>query len=155
MPGGQAGGVSFRAGVVIVIRHPFDGRVMAFERANPAGQWQLPQGGLDVGERPYEAALRELAEETGLTAQDVSLVEEFPEWLAYEWPEGVSSTKTRRGTRLGQVHRWFVFVANSVHIMAIPDEREFVDWAWVEPSWLIDNVAEFRRPAYRKVLGPR
>ena len=58
-------GPHFRAGVVAVVRRD-DGLVMAFERADLPGQWQLPQGGLEAGESPVEAAWRELAEETGL-----------------------------------------------------------------------------------------
>ena len=55
----------FRAGVVIAVRRD-DGQLLAFERADVPGQWQLPQGGLETAERPVEAAWRELGEETGL-----------------------------------------------------------------------------------------
>ena len=56
----------FRAGVVIVVRHPDGERILAFERADSPGSWQLPQGGLHRGESPIEGAWRELGEETGL-----------------------------------------------------------------------------------------
>src|SRR5688572_24042746 len=75
----------FRAGVVVVVRHP-DGRILAFERSDVAGSWQLPQGGLIDHEEPIEAAWRELMEETGLGEEHVVARAEFPDWVAYEWP---------------------------------------------------------------------
>jgi putative (di)nucleoside polyphosphate hydrolase len=59
----------------------------------------------------------------------------------------------KHGKRIGQVQRWFVFDALSGDIQPVPDGREFVAWRWVEPSWLVEHVIEWRRDAYRKVLG--
>ncbi len=153
MPGGQAGGVHFRAGVVIVVRHPIHDLVMAFERATPPGQWQLPQGGIDQGETPLDAAWRELGEETGLRHGDVEYLDEFPEWLAYQWPPGVSPQKTRGGVRLGQVHRWFYFETRTVDVVPTPDGDEFVAWRWASTEWLIANVTEFRKANYARGLA--
>ena len=136
----------FRANVVAVITDR-RGRVMAFERTDLEGQWQLPQGGIDDGERPLDAAWRELEEETGLSAAEVELVGEFPEWTAYEWPSG-----PRRNGRMGQCQRWFTFLVRDESVVPTPDGREFGDWKWVERRWLIDNVVEFRRPSYERVL---
>lgn len=137
----------FRAGIVAVVRRS-DGMVLAFERVDVAGNWQLPQGGLETAERPVDAAWRELEEETGLGPADVELCGEHPDWLLYEWPVDVVGD----GARLGQVHRWFFFAARSDDVEPIPDGREFRAWQWVEPSWLADNVVPFRRPAYRAAL---
>ena len=57
------------------------------------------------------------------------------------------------GARLGQVHRWFELRVRDDDIEPRPDGREFRAWQWVTPAWLVDNVVEFRRPAYRQVLG--
>jgi putative (di)nucleoside polyphosphate hydrolase len=138
----------FRAGVVIVVRRD-DGRVLAFERVDQPGQWQLPQGGLEPGESPDEAAWRELGEETGLRPADVELVGEHPDWVAYEWPPDVVAG----GNRLGQVQRWFFFRLGDDSIEPMPVGREFQSWRWAEPAWLIDQVVPFRRPAYETVLG--
>ena len=140
-------GPSFRAGVVIVVRRS-DGDVLAFERADVAGSWQLPQGGLDEGETPLEAAWRELEEETGLGAGEVRFVGEHPEWTVYELPPA-----SRRPARLGQVHRWFFFEVIDDNVVPTPDGHEFVDWRWMSPADLLDTVVEFRRPSYRQVLG--
>ena len=142
------GSLHFRAGTVAVVRDSH-GRVLAFERSDRRGQWQLPQGGIDAGESPVEGVWRELREETGLTPDEVHLVDEYPEWTAYEWPEGVK----QRGQRLGQVQRWFFFQINDDRTAPTADGVEFVDWKWVEVDWLIEQVVDFRLASYQRVLG--
>lgn len=144
---------TFRAGVVIVVRHPDLHQVLVFARTDAPDSWQLPQGGLDVGETPIEGAWRELFEETGLGEEHVIARAEYPQWVAYEWPDEVKATHGRDGQRLGQVQRWFLFDALRADIEPTPDGSEFVAWKWVTPAWLIDHVLEWRRSAYRTVLG--
>lgn len=146
------GGQHFRAGVVIVVRHPDLRRVLAFERSDAAGSWQLPQGGLDTGEEPIEGAWRELEEETGLTEEHVIARAEYPDWIAYEWPPEVMDIHGKDGKRRGQVQKWFLFDAVHPDIEPTPDGSEFVAWQWVEPDWLIGHVVEMRRAAYKRVL---
>lgn len=145
-------GQHFRAGVVIVVRHPDRRRVLAFERSDAPGSWQLPQGGLDQGEEPVEAAWRELGEETGLGPEHVCAHSEFPDWVAYEWPVEIMHVHGREGRRRGQIQRWFVFDALDAGVEPRPDGREFIAWQWVEPAWLVDHVPVWRRPAYQRVL---
>lgn len=142
----MAVGPHFRAGVIIVVESG-DGHVMAFERADARGSWQLPQGGIDVGETPEEAAWRELGEETGLRAGDVDLVGEHPEWTIYELP-----AEFQRGSRFGQAHRWFRFRVASAVVEPTPDGVEFRAWRWMTPVELVEKTADFRRPGYRTVL---
>lgn len=137
----------FRAGTGAVIwRGPTE--VLAFERAVPSGGWQLPQGGLYRGESPEAGVWRELLEETGLGPAEVELRYAAPEWLAYEIPVG-----QRRDHRLGQVQRWFHFSVLDDDVEPHPDQLEFVAWAWVEASELIDRVIAFKKSVYRTVLG--
>ena len=136
----------FRANVVAVVTND-KGRVMAFERSDVPGAWQLPQGGVDAGETPEEAAWRELGEETGLTKRDVELVAEFPDWTAYELPSG-----PRKNGRIGQVQRWFTFKVKHDDVEPVPDGVEFTAWKWVKREWLVDQVVDFRRRSYRRVL---
>ncbi|MDO8361378.1 MAG: NUDIX domain-containing protein [Actinomycetota bacterium] len=143
----------FRAGVVVIVRHPDLRRVMAFERVDSPGSWQLPQGGLKVGEQPIEGAWRELTEETGLGPDDVIARSEFPEWLVYEWPAELKPVKAGSSNRIGQVQRWFLFDARTAEVEPSPDGSEFAAWQWAEPQWLIDHVPEWRRAPYAKVLG--
>ena len=141
-------GHHFRAGIVAVVRRA-DRHVLAFERADAPGQWQLPQGGMERGETPVQAAWRELEEETGLTASDVELVAEHTDWVVMPWPAEVVGT----GGRLGQVHRWFEFSVRDEAVEPRPDGREFRAWRWVEPAWLVDHVVAFKRDGYGRVLG--
>jgi putative (di)nucleoside polyphosphate hydrolase len=150
---GAVSGQHFRAGVVIVVRHPDRRRVLAFERVDEAGSWQLPQGGLQLGEEPIATAWRELMEETGLGEHDVVARVEYPEWVAYEWPADVIRESGHDGKRRGQVQKWFFFDALRDDIIPTPDGSEFVDWRWVDPAWLVATVVEWRRRAYDRVLG--
>lgn len=145
-------GQHFRAGVVIVVRHPDTRRVLAFERADARGSWQLPQGGLDAGEEPLDGAWRELLEETGLGTEQVRSALEYPDWVAYEWPTEIMGTRGKDGRRRGQVQKWFVFDAKHDDIEPTPDGSEFVAWQWVEPSWLVEHVPAWRQAAYSRVL---
>ena len=142
----------FRAGVVVVVRHLDLRQVMVFERVDSPGSWQLPQGGMKVGEDPLEAAWRELGEETGLGPDDVIVRAEFPDWVAYEWPDDVKSSNGGTHHRIGQVQKWFLFDVISPDVTPAPDGVEFGAWQWVRPSWLLDHVVEWRRGAYARVL---
>ena len=137
----------FRAGVVAVIRRD-DGKVMAFERSDRPGAWQLPQGGIDDGESPERAVWRELKEETGLGKKHVSLVGEHHDWTVYAWPKPM-----RKGERLGQAHRWFFFELKRPDTKPRPDGSEFSDYRWMSVGDLIDQVVDFRKGPYRQVLG--
>lgn len=140
---------SFRANVGIVVARA-DGCVLALERVDRPGQWQLPQGGLDVGEEPGDAALRELREETGISAELVEVAAEHPAWLAYELPPERRRTKMGRG----QVQKWFLYrflgTDADIDLVPPPGERgEFTAFRWVELGRLAEEVWEVKRPVYR------
>jgi putative (di)nucleoside polyphosphate hydrolase len=138
----------FRAGVVTVVRRG-DGQVLVFERVDVPGAWQLPQGGIESGETPRDAAWRELHEETGLGEDEVRLVDEYDGWTVYQWPDAM---RRRKNQRLGQVHRWFFFEVVDDDVEPTPDGREFSGWRWMTIDVLLEAVVEFRQVPYRQVL---
>jgi putative (di)nucleoside polyphosphate hydrolase len=147
-------GQFFRANVGIAVCRE-DGRLLALERYDLPGSWQLPQGGLDDGEEPIDAARRELAEETGLSWKDVQLLGEHPGWLAYELAPEMRSETTGRG----QVQKWFVVKAGAdaaIDISRIEPRKghpEFRDWAWLTGEEVLNRIAPFRLPVYAPMIA--
>jgi putative (di)nucleoside polyphosphate hydrolase len=113
--------------------------------------WQMPQGGIDEGEAPLDAALRELREETGVT--DVSLIAQLEEWLHYDLP-GHLIPKLWGGQYRGQTQRWFAFRLNAddTHINIETDEPEFKAWQWIAPEQLPKMIVPFKRELYAQVV---
>ncbi len=139
---------TFRANVGIAVARA-DGLVLALERIDQPDRWQMPQGGLNVGEEPAEASLRELREETGLHPEHVELVAEYPAWLAYELPPA-----RRRDSRArGQVQKWFLFrfLGTDEDIDLTPpkgERQEFRAFCWMDLAELADGMWEIKRPIY-------
>jgi putative (di)nucleoside polyphosphate hydrolase len=140
----------FRASVGIAVLDD-DDRVLALERYDVPGSWQLPQGGLDEGEEPIEAAQRELREETGLTWQQVELLGAHPRWLAYE----LDAEKRKPDIGRGQVQKWFVvrLLDRQARVdLGQVDERkghpEFRAYEWMSVEDLVKKSAPFRLPIY-------
>jgi putative (di)nucleoside polyphosphate hydrolase len=143
-------GETFRAGVGMLVAAA-DGKLLALERSDVRGAWQLPQGGLELGEDLETAAWRELQEEVALTRQEVDLVDRHLPWLGYELPVEHRSHKTGRG----QVHAWFLFrLKPHAKLPPLPSSREaeFRDRRWLTPEELLDRAAVFRAAQYADVI---
>jgi putative (di)nucleoside polyphosphate hydrolase len=142
-------GEYFRASVGAVVMDG-EGRVLACRRADVGGDaWQLPQGGLERGEEPLDAVLREVEEELGIRRRDLDLVSEMEPWLSYELPEASRSEKTGRG----QTQRWFFFRFTGSAEEINPDGREFDACTWMPLEQLAHEVVAFRRPVYAALLA--
>lgn len=135
---------TFRANVGAVICDS-EGRVLSLERRDHPGAWQLPQGGLEVDEEPAAAVLREVEEETGITAQQLEPLGPFPgNPLAYELPPDKRSRKTGRG----QVQYWYFFGIASGTAPKLPPSGEFRSFDWREFAQVAADAASFRRKGY-------
>jgi putative (di)nucleoside polyphosphate hydrolase len=117
--------------------------------------WQMPQGGIDDGEDPYPAALRELAEETSI--RSVDKLGEIPDWLHYDLPPEVAK-HAWKGRFRGQKQKWYAlaFTGDESEINILHPvgghEPEFVEWRWEPMRNLPDLVIPFKREVYQRVV---
>ena len=118
---------------------------------NPEKYWQMPQGGIDKDENFYEAAKRELEEETGI--KTTQLIKELNEWLVYDLPKNLLG-KIWKGKYRGQKQKWFImkFEGQDKEINLKTNNPEFLDWKWVNPSELPNIVVDFKVNIYKKLL---
>lgn len=142
----------FRASVgLLVMSHA--GKVLLMERSDvPEPAWQLPQGGIEAGERVEDAAWRELHEETGLGREHVGECKVGHRWLAYELPAGYRKAKTGRG----QVQKWVLFRLREN--VGEPDltpgsarSEEARAFRWASWQQVLERAAPFRRDAYEEL----
>lgn len=115
--------------------------------------WQMPQGGIDPGEAPEAAALRELWEETGLAPAAVTLVSRLPEPLLYDLPLDLVP-RLWKGRFRGQAQHWFHMSYDGPDDAVDLDahEREFSRWQWMTPPDVLDAIVPFKRDLYARVL---
>lgn len=118
--------------------------------------WQMPQGGIDKGEEPIDAARRELYEETGI--ETVTLLAEAPEWIHYDLPEDLIGIALK-GKYRGQKQRWFAYRfdgdESEIRINPPPGghSAEFDRWAWKPMQRLPDLIVPFKRKVYEEVIA--
>lgn len=131
------------------------GRVFAGQRIdNPGPAWQMPQGGIDPGESPRVAALRELEEEAGVGKALVEVLRESAGWHRYDLPPELLG-RLWGGRFRGQEQRWVAmrFLGGDDDIRIETDEPEFSRWAWMAPRELVERIVPFKRDIYRAVLS--
>ena len=140
------------AGVMLVNRA---GRVFVGQRIdNQTDAWQMPQGGIDPGENPRQAALRELHEETGVTADLVTVEAESSDWVTYELPHSLVP-QLWKGRYRGQKQRWFLmrFQGADNQIIIETAHPEFSKWTWLDPRDLVEKIVPFKRDVYAQVIA--
>jgi putative (di)nucleoside polyphosphate hydrolase len=115
--------------------------------------WQMPQGGIDKGEDSEAAAIRELEEETGITAQYVQIIGRSAKEHLYDLPDELLG-KIWKGKYRGQRQTWFLmrFTGEDEHVNIATDHAEFSDWKWADPTELPNMIVPFKRDLYRAIL---
>ena len=137
-------------GVVLVSA---DGLIFAGERIDTPDAWQMPQGGIDSGETPRTAAMRELEEEIGVGPGLVTVEAETADWVRYDLPDELVG-KALKGRFRGQDQKWFLlrFGGSDGDIRLETDHPEFIRWKWTTPDELLAAIVPFKRNVYARVL---
>ena len=130
------------------------GLIWAGRRLDSLGEaWQMPQGGIDEDEKPRAAALRELAEETGIKADRVRFVAKTHHWLTYDLPPELQG-KIWGGKYRGQRQKWFLFrfEGQDSEVDIARDHPEFAEWRWISAEEMLARIVPFKRDVYDKVI---
>ncbi len=150
----KAASLPYRRGVGAVLFNA-EGKVFVGRRAGSRyrNAWQMPQGGIDGGETPEDAVLRELAEETG--TGKAYIVAEIRSWLTYDLPDNLIGVSWR-GKYRGQMQKWFAlrFTGDDADFdLEAYGKPEFSDWRWVGLEELPGLVVPFKRRLYEDILA--
>lgn len=129
------------------------GQVFVGRRIDQTAEaWQMPQGGIDKGEAPRDAALRELKEEIGTDRAEI--LAESEDWLKYDLPPKLIG-KVWRGRYRGQTQKWFAmrFLGTEADIDIDTEHPEFQEWRWLAMDDLLEHIVPFKYDVYARVVA--
>jgi len=147
-------GDRYRRGVGVMLLNSANKVFVGARIDNTDEAWQMPQGGIDEGENdPWQTALRELEEETGIAPHLVERIADCPERLKYDLPEELRH-KLWGGKWKGQDQDWYLvrFLGRDSDINIATKHPEFREWKWIEPGQLPELIVPFKRDLYRQLL---
>ena len=141
-------GYRLNAGIVVIND---DKQILLCERKDVKGAWQMPQGGIEDGETPVSAGLRELYEETGIRANPEDVLAETKDWLFYDFPP---DTLAWRDNYKGQQQKWILvrFKGSDKDINLSAVDEEFAAWKWASDTEVTESIVPFKRPVYERVI---
>ena len=143
----------YRRGVGVMLLNR-EGKVFVGARIDNTDEaWQMPQGGMDKGEEPWDTALREVQEETGISPRLVEKIAACPERMKYDLPPELQG-KLWGGKWRGQDQDWFLarFLGTDADVNIHTEHPEFREWKWIAPEQLPDLIVPFKRELYRQLL---
>ena len=140
-----------RLGVGVVVLNNENRVFVGKRKDNPINKWQMPQGGVNNGEKLIDAMKRELEEETGI--RSIEILKEIDGWQEYELPSNLLG-KIWRGKFRGQKQKWFIvkFLGNDEEINLEKDKPEFIEWKWLDIENLPNVIVDFKKKVYEKLL---
>jgi putative (di)nucleoside polyphosphate hydrolase len=147
----EVAALGYRPAVGIMLLNP-ENRVFVAQRREMPGAWQMPQGGIDPGEGPRQAAFRELAEEIGTAKAEV--IAESAQWLRYDLPPELVG-RVWGGRYRGQAQKWFAmrFLGRDEDINLETEHPEFDAWQWIPAADLPRLIVPFKRQLYLDILA--
>tara|TARA_Y100000992_G_C21222807_1_gene471350 strand:+ start:553 stop:1020 length:468 start_codon:yes stop_codon:yes gene_type:complete len=139
-----------RQGVGIIVLNKNNEVFVAKRKDNPVDKWQMPQGGIDLNETPFEAMIRELAEETSI--KNIKVLKEIEKSLEYELPPNLLG-KIWKGKFRGQKQKWYIvkFLGDDNEININTKRPEFIEWKWINYNLLTDVIVDFKKEVYEKL----
>ena len=140
-----------RSGVGIIVLNKKNKVFVGKRKDNPGDRWQMPQGGIDVGENYIDAMKRELIEETSI--RNIKIIKQIEQTYQYQLPDNLIGI-IWKGKFRGQKQKWFItrFLGNDNEININTKYPEFIDWKWIDPKMLPNVIVKFKKDLYLNLL---
>ena len=140
-----------RNGVGVIVLNNENKVFVGKRKDNPVDRWQMPQGGVDIGESYLSAMKRELYEETSI--KSIEILKEINGFFEYELPKNLVGI-IWKGRFRGQKQKWFItrFIGNENEINLQTENQEFIEWKWIIPDELPRTIVDFKKKMYIELL---
>ena len=140
-----------RNGVGVIVLNNENKVFVGKRKDNPVDKWQMPQGGVDIGESYLSAMKRELYEETSI--KSIEILKEINGFFEYELPKNLVGI-IWKGRFRGQKQKWFItrFIGNENEINLQTENQEFIEWKWIIPDELPRTIVDFKKKMYVELL---
>ena len=140
-----------RNGVGVIVLNNENKVFVGKRKDNPVDRWQMPQGGVDIGESYLTAMKRELFEETSI--KSIEILKEINGFFEYELPKNLVGI-IWKGKFRGQKQKWFItrFIGSENEINLQTKNPEFIEWKWIIPDELPKTIVDFKKKMYAELL---